>query len=213
MTISVGVLALQGAVREHLHMIKSCNARGIAIKKPAELSRVDALIIPGGESTTIGKLIVKYGFITPIKELYRKGVPLYGTCAGLILLASRVSKFPEAAGKDNSNGASKLPLMGLMDMEVRRNAYGRQRESFEAHLDIPKLGNQPFEGVFIRAPLIESVGSQVEVLARFEGKIVMAQAGRIVVTAFHPELTNDMRIHKYFLKMIEAVDCQQTKAN
>jgi len=194
-------------------MIKSCDAKGIAIKKPEELSRVDALIIPGGESTTIGKLIVKYGFITPIKELYRKGVPLYGTCAGLILLANRVSNSPEAAGKDNSNGANKLPLMGLVDMEVRRNAFGRQRESFEAYLDIPKLGNPPFKGVFIRAPLIDSVGPQAEVLARFEGKIVMAQAGRIVVTAFHPELTKDRRIHKYFLQMIETADCQQTKVN
>ena len=202
MTITIGVLALQGAVREHIYMIESSNANGIAIKKPEELSQIDGLIIPGGESTTIGKLLVKYDFIEPIKELFRKGIPVYGTCAGLILIAKRLVSRPLAAVETGGLGEAKLPLLGFMDIEVRRNAFGRQRESFEADLDIPELGAPPFRGVFIRAPWIESVGPDVRVMAKFEENIVMARAGKLVVTAFHPELTDDYRIHKYFIEMV-----------
>jgi 5'-phosphate synthase pdxT subunit len=153
--------------------------------------------MPGGESTTIGKLLVKYGFLEPIKELFKREVPIYGTCAGLILLAGSIAGQPRA---------STPPLLGLIDIEVRRNAFGRQRESFEADLNIPKLGPLPFRGVFIRAPWIESVGPNVEVMAKFEDKIVMAQEGKLLVTAFHPELTNDPRIHKYFIEMVAKVE-------
>jgi len=203
LTLNIGVLALQGAVREHIYMIKCCDANGIAIKRPEELTKVDALIIPGGESTTIGKLLVKYDFIEPIRQLFAQGTPIYGTCAGLILLASRITGSLENES-DNKN-ISKLvkpPLLGLMDIEVRRNAFGRQSESFEADLDISGIDGDPFRAVFIRAPWIESVGSKVKVMAEFDGKVVMAREGKLLVTAFHPELTNDPRIHAYFINMI-----------
>lgn len=203
MTLNVGVLALQGAVREHIYMIKCCDANGIAIKRPEELSAIDALIIPGGESTTIGKLLVKYNFIEPIKQLFARGIPIYGTCAGLILLASRI------AGQSGDNASNKNvtklvepPLLGLMDIEVRRNAFGRQCESYEADLNISGMDEDPFRAVFIRAPWIESVGPKVEVMAEFDGKIVMAREEKLLVTAFHPELTADHRIHAYFISMI-----------
>jgi len=186
----IGVLALQGAVREHLWMIEKCRVQAEPIKKPAELLGIDGLIIPGGESTTLGSLMVEYDFVRSVQDLYRQGLPIYGTCAGLILLAKRVI--------DGSQ-----PLLRLMDIEVRRNAFGRQRESFEADLEIPELGKKPFHGVFIRAPWIESVGPGVEVMARFDDKIVMAREDNLLATAFHPELTKDTRIHKYFIEMVK----------
>jgi len=210
LSIIVGVLALQGAVREHLRMIEACGAKGIAVKKSDQLSKIDALIIPGGESTTIGKLVIKYGFDAAIHELKRKEIPLYGTCAGLILLANRISNLSGATDKrEPGEKAAVPPLLGLIDIEVERNAFGRQRESFEADLEIPIIGSPSFRGVFIRAPRIESVGPNVEVLARFEEKIVMARMGKILVTAFHPELTNDHRIHKYFIQMIKTTASQR----
>lgn len=187
--LTVGVLALQGAVREHIYMIEKCGARGLAIKKPHELLQLDSLIIPGGESTTIGKLMVKYDFIDIIKELYEKGLPIYGTCAGLILLAKRITEGTQ-------------PLLSLMNIEAKRNAFGRQRESFEANLDIRELGEPPFKGVFIRAPWIESVWADVKVIAVLQGKVVMAREGRLLATAFHPELTDDIRIHRYFIEEV-----------
>ncbi len=187
---NIGVLSLQGAVREHIHMIESCGTRGTPIKRPDELFCIDALIIPGGESTTIGKLMLKYGFMDTIRQLCEEGMPVYGTCAGLILLAKKI--------KDGDR-----TWLGLMDVEVRRNAFGRQRESFETNLDIPDIGKDPFAGVFIRAPWVESIGKDVRVMSKFEDKIVMACQGRILVTAFHPELTGDNRIHNYFIEMIK----------
>lgn len=186
----IGVLALQGAVREHLQMIEQRGSKGCSIKKAEELAEIDGLIIPGGESTTIGKLIVKYGFTLPIWRLYQKKVPIYGTCAGLILLAKKITEGHQT-------------LLKLMDIEARRNAFGRQRESFEADLNISEIGQKPFRGVFIRAPWIESVGSGVTVMAHFDGKIVMARQKNLLVTAFHPELTGDERIHRYFIEMAE----------
>jgi len=188
--LNIGVLSLQGAVREHIQMIENSGAHGVSIKKPHELSKIDALIIPGGESTVIGKLMAKYGFDDAIKELYKDGMPIYGTCAGLILLAQKVV------------GGNKYTL-GLMNIEVRRNAFGRQKESFEADLEIPGIGKNPFTGIFIRAPWIELIGKDVHVMAKFKGKIVMAQEGRLLVTAFHPELTGDKRIHDYFIEMVK----------
>ena len=184
----IGVLALQGAVREHEAALAAAGARSKAIKWPAELAGVDGLIIPGGESTTIGKLMVKYGFIDAIRDFAASGKPVYGTCAGLIAVAKRITEGTAA-------------WLELMDVEARRNAFGRQQESFEAELNIPVLG-RPFTGVFIRAPWIEAVGPGVEVLAEHNDHIVMAREGNILVTAFHPELTDDIRVHEYFIEMV-----------
>jgi 5'-phosphate synthase pdxT subunit len=185
----VGVLALQGAVREHLELLRQCGTSAMPVKKPSDLALLDGLIIPGGESTTIGKLLVKYHFIEPIRELAERGIPIFGTCAGLILLAKRITEGSQ-------------PLLGLMDIEAKRNAFGRQRESFEADLSIPDLGEKPFRAVFIRAPWIESVGNGVQVMAEFNGKAIMARQNSLLVAAFHPELTDDVRIHRYFLDMV-----------
>lgn len=190
----IGVLALQGAVREHAAALRAAGADSIAVKWPADLAGVDGLIIPGGESTAIGKLMVKYGFIDAIRDFAAAGKPVYGTCAGLITVAKRITE-----GTD--------PWLALMDIEARRNAFGRQQESFEAELDIPCLG-APFTGVFIRAPWIESAGPGVAILAEYGGRKVMAREGSMLVTAFHPELTNDVRIHKYFLDMVRAQGTQ-----
>src|SRR3990170_915432 len=193
--LKVGVLALQGAVSEHLEMLKKCGAKGILIKKPGQLASVEALIIPGGESTTIGKLIRKYGFFEEIQKLVDRGVPVYGTCAGLILLAQKIT----GSAKDIV-GREQL-FFKFMNIEVKRNAFGRQKESFEIDLNVPELGPEPFRAVFIRAPWIEKVHDGVVTMAKFEDKVVMARQGKCLVTAFHPELTNDTRVHRYFLEM------------
>lgn len=162
----------------------------MAVKWPEELNDLDGLIIPGGESTTIGKLMVKYGFVSAIREAYEAGLAIYGTCAGLIMLAKRVSEGDQ-------------PLLALMDVEVKRNAFGRQVDSFEEDLRVRELGDEPFRAVFIRAPWIEkALASNVEVLAECRGRIVGARQGRLLATAFHPELTDDTRVHDYFLSMI-----------
>ena len=187
----VGVLALQGAFREHVHILQSLGVEAHEVRLPEQLAGVDGLIIPGGESTTIGKLAVAWGFLEPIRRLAAAGVPIWGTCAGMILMA-------------RETGGPGQPLLGLMDITVRRNAFGRQVDSFVEPIDIPALGDgqAPFPAVFIRAPWIERVGPGVEVLARLpEGPIVAARQGRLVVTAFHPELTDDRRFHRYFLEM------------
>ena len=185
----IGILALQGAVREHAKAVESAGGKAVYVKWPAELKGLDGLIIPGGESTTIGKLMVKYGFIEAIREFAAAGKPVYGTCAGLIAVAKRISEGSE-------------PWLELMDIEARRNAFGRQQESFEAELAVSGLDG-PFTGVFIRAPWIEKVGPDVEVMCEHEGRIVMAREGKVLVTAFHPELTDDNRVHRLFLDMLE----------
>lgn len=188
---TIGVLALQGAVREHLWMIERCGARGIPVKYPPELHLCQGLIIPGGESTTMGKLMTAYGFLEEIRALVESGVPLYGTCAGLIMMARRLVEGDQ-------------PLLGLMDITVRRNAFGRQVDSFETDLRLREVEKEerPFRAVFIRAPWIESVGPGVRVLGEFEGRAVMARQENMLVTAFHPELTDDRRVHSYFLQMV-----------
>jgi len=189
---NIGVLALQGAVREHLRMLEDCGARGIAVRYPAELQLCRGLIIPGGESTTIGKLMSAFGFIDEIRLLWREGVPVYGTCAGLILMAKRIAE----GGR---------PLLGLMDITARRNAFGRQVDSFETDLEMKGIAesNRPFRAVFIRAPWIDEAGPEVEVLGEFGGRVVAARQDGMLVTAFHPELTGDDRVHRYFLAMVE----------
>lgn len=190
---TVGVLALQGAVREHLRSLEDCGARGVALKYPSELSLCDGLIIPGGESTTIGRLMREYGFIEEIKRMADEGMPMYGTCAGLILMARRLTEGDQ-------------PLLGLMDVTVRRNAYGRQVDSFETDLLVEGIeeSERPFRAVFIRAPWIEEVGPGVKVLAVHRGRAVAASQKHMLVTAFHPELTSDLRIHRLFLRMVVA---------
>ncbi len=186
----IGVLALQGAVAEHIRILELCGAEVIPIKKPEEIDRIQALVIPGGESTTIGKLMVKYSFAKKIKDAHKQGMPIFGTCAGLVLVAKQLTE-------------GKQPLLGLIDIKVKRNAFGRQRESFEADLGIPELGTDSFPCVFIRSPWIEYTGPKVKVMSRFNNKVVMAREGNVLVSAFHPELTEDLRIHRYFVDMVK----------
>lgn len=185
----IGVLALQGAFREHEKMLRACgeDIETRQVRLPGQLEEIDGLVIPGGESTTMGKLMIEFGLLEPIRELGDRGVPIFGTCAGLIMLAKDIA-------------GSEQPRLGLMDISVERNAFGRQVESFEDDLDIPAIGEEPFRAVFIRAPYILSVESGVQVLARFGEKIVFARQGRLLAAAFHPELTGDARVHRYFLE-------------
>ncbi len=184
----VGVLALQGDVREHVDILQSLGADAPEVKKPYQLSEIDALILPGGESTTIAKMAVRFGMFDPLRSSIDDGLPVYGTCAGMILLASTISD-------------SDQPVIGALDVVVRRNAFGRQNESFEALVDVVGL-DSPFDGVFIRAPWIEKVGADVEVLATIDDHPVMVRQGRILATSFHPELTGDGRIHQMLLDLI-----------
>ena len=184
-----GVLGLQGDFREHLDTFQRLGTEAIDVRRPEQLDEVDALVIPGGESTTIGKLAEHYGFIPKLKERVSQGMSIWGTCAGAIFIARDVPGHPH-------------PLAELMDITVRRNAFGRQLDSFEADLDVPVLGAEPFHAVFIRAPLIERVGPGVEVLARLNDEtIVAARQANLLATSFHPELTHDGRFHEYFLKL------------
>lgn len=190
--VTIGVLALQGAVREHLTLLRACGGiQTVPVKKVHELTDLDGLVIPGGESTTIGQLMAEFGFFPAIREFAAKGKPVYGTCAGMILLAKDIA-------------GSAQPRLGFIDMVARRNGFGRQKESFETDLDIPALGEKPIRAVFIRAPYIESVKPGVEVLATYDGKIVAARQGQFLASAFHPELTDDTRFHQYFVDMVRA---------
>jgi len=184
-----GVLGLQGDFREHLDTFQRLGTEAIDVRRPEQLDEIDALVIPGGESTTIGKLAEHYGFIPKLRERVAQGMSIWGTCAGAIFIARDVPGHPH-------------PLAELMDITVRRNAFGRQLDSFEADLDVPALGAEPFHAVFIRAPLIERVGPDVEILSKLNGEtIVAARQGNLLATSFHPELTHDGRFHEYFLKL------------
>jgi 5'-phosphate synthase pdxT subunit len=187
---TIGVLALQGDVIEHLKVLRGLGVEAVEVRTPDDLARVDGLIIPGGESTTIGKLAVTYGLDRAIPARVKAGMPVYGTCAGMIALSK------EARGGEP-------PLLRLMNIAVRRNAYGRQVDSFETDLEVPALGGRPLHAVFIRAPMIEDVGGDVEVLASLGGRPVLARQGNMLVSAFHPELTDDDRVHRYFVKMVK----------
>ena len=193
---TVGVLALQGAFIEHVHKLRSLGVEAREVRLPADLEGVDALIIPGGESTTIGKLIDRFALREPILRLAAEGKPIWGTCAGMILLAREV---------DPDTQAREQPLLGLMDVVIRRNAFGSQLDSFETTLDIPILGDEPVPVVFIRAPIVSSIGPGVEVLARLpDGRPVAVRQGNLVATAFHPELTGDNRFHAWFAALAGA---------
>ena len=189
--MKIGVLALQGDFAEHVVMLGRLGVETVEVRLPQQLAPLDGLIIPGGESTTIGKLATAYALMDPLREfgLYK---PIWGTCAGAIFLSKDVRR--------------DQPLLGLMDITVERNAFGRQVDSFETDLDVPELdmGSIPFHAVFIRAPLIESVGPQVEVLSRLpDGRIVAARQDHLLATSFHPELTSDTRFHEYFLSLAD----------
>jgi pyridoxal 5'-phosphate synthase pdxT subunit len=187
--LAIGVLALQGDFREHRVMLERLGAATREVRRPGDLVGLDGLVVPGGESTTMSKLMAGYGLTGPIAAFHHGGGALYGTCAGLIVLAGgTVEGFP--------------PTLGLIDVVARRNAFGRQVRSFETDLHVPAVGAAPVRAVFIRAPWIESAGPGVEVLGSCEGHAVAARQGRVLVTAFHPELTDDTRLHELFITMV-----------
>jgi 5'-phosphate synthase pdxT subunit len=190
--MDIGILSLQGAFAEHADMLAAVGVRPMLVRLPEHLDGLSGLILPGGESTTMRKLVDRWGLRDPILDLARRGVPMLGTCAGMILLASRISDGDE-------------PVFPLIDMTVRRNAFGRQLDSFETDVDVPVLGDAPVHGVFIRAPLVESVGPTVDVLARLgDGSAVAARQGNAIATAFHPELAGEPRFHRLLATMAGA---------
>lgn len=186
----IGVLALQGAFAEHIASLQKLNAEALAIRSIQDLEGLDGLIIPGGESTTIGRLMMPYGFIETLRKLHQTDFPIFGTCAGMILLAKTILD-------------SDASTIGAVDIKIKRNAFGRQVNSFETSLSIPAFGEVSFPAIFIRAPIIVDTGPEVKILANLpEGTPVVAQQGNSLVSAFHPELTSDLRFHAYFLDII-----------
>jgi 5'-phosphate synthase pdxT subunit len=197
--LTIGVLALQGAFLEHIKMLRQLGAKAVEIRKAEQLATIDGLIIPGGESTTMGLIAERWGLVEPLRQWVHGGHPTWGTCAGMILLAER------ASGQKQGG----QPLLGGLDVTVNRNYFGRQTESFETTLSAPQLGDTPVHAVFIRAPAITAVGEKTEVLATYHTPtgadvIVAARQGPILATAFHPELTADLRWHQFFLQMVQA---------
>ncbi len=188
--VTVGVLALQGDVRSHVRRLSSLGAQGLPVKRPEQLDGLDALIVPGGESTTISMLAQRWGLLEPIRALIGEGLPVFGSCAGMIMLADTV-----LGGRPDQ-----LPFGGI-DMVVRRNAFGRQVDSFEADVEVSGIAGGPMRAIFIRAPWVESVGDDVGVLAAVDDRIVAVRQGSLLATSFHPELTGDLRLHEYFLHL------------
>ncbi len=187
--MKIGVLALQGAFIEHEKTLRKLGVEAVEVRLPKDLDDLDGLIIPGGESTTIGKLAVEYGLIEPLRQ-FAKAKPTWGTCAGMIFLAKDI-------------GIDRQPILGVMDITVNRNAFGRQVDSFEVDLPISGLGEEPFHAVFIRAPVVTGVGKGVNIIAQLEdGKIVGVESGHLLATAFHPELTDDNRLHQHFVELV-----------
>jgi pyridoxal 5'-phosphate synthase pdxT subunit len=194
------VLALQGDVREHERALRAAGAEPVRVRRPDELGGLDGIVLPGGESTTLWKLSVAFDLFEPLRKAVQAGLPAFGSCAGMIMLADRLE-----------GGIPGQLTFGGVDMTVRRNAFGRQVESFETDLDIDGIEGDgpPFRAVFIRAPWVESVGDQVEVLARQAGRIVAVRQGGVLATAFHPELTRDPRLHELFVKVVRAQTAQE----
>ena len=189
----IGVLALQGDVREHLAALAAAGAEARTVRRPEELDGVEGLVIPGGESTTMSKLAALFGMLEPLRTRVRAGMPVYGTCAGMIMMADKI--LDPRSGQETVGG---------IDMIVRRNAFGRQNESFEAAVEVAGIDGGPVEGVFIRAPWVESVGAEVQVLAEYGGHVVAVRQGNALATSFHPELTGDHRLHRFFGDMVRS---------
>jgi 5'-phosphate synthase pdxT subunit len=187
--MKIGVLALQGAFAEHIKVLTDLNVEAVPIRLPSDLDGLNALIIPGGESTTISKLLVDFSLKEPVRNLIQQGLPVFGTCAGMILLAKKVV-------------GAEVETLGLMDIEIKRNAFGRQVESFEADLPVTALGDKTFRGVFIRAPIVQKVEASVEILCQINNRAVAVRQEKKLACAFHPELTDDLRFHKYFLNLV-----------
>lgn len=198
----IGVLAVQGDVREHVHALECLRVQAITVRRPHELDELDGIVIPGGESTVMDKLVRAFGLQGPLRDRITAGMPAYGSCAGMIMLADRVT-----------DATADQQTLGGMDITVRRNAFGRQVDSFEADLSVPAIRDgvaEPLRAVFIRAPWVEDVGADIEVLARVPesaegaaaGKVVMARQGSLLVTSFHPEVTGDLRVHEYFVDLV-----------
>jgi 5'-phosphate synthase pdxT subunit len=203
----IGVLALQGDVREHLAALEAQGARAVAVRRPDELDAVDGLVLPGGESTTIVKLAARFGLLEPLRAAVGEGLPVYGSCAGMILLADRILDAPPDQ-----------ETIGGLDVTVRRNAFGRQVDSFESELDMTGLDGGPLRAVFIRAPWVEKAGAGVEVLGRVvggaaDGRIVAVRQGNLVATSFHPELTGDRRVHALFVEIVRRHLAEQAGAD
>ncbi len=190
----IAVVAMQGDFAKHIQMLTELGADAFGARLPQDIERADGVILPGGESTAIGKLLARYGVDDAIKAAHAEGKPIYGTCAGLILLSKSVTADTSERGGQ--------PTLGLLNAVVARNAFGRQVDSFEASLDVPELGPEPLGAVFIRAPYIVEAGPDVEVLARHNGKIVFVRQGNVLGSAFHPELAGDDRVHRLFLAMV-----------
>jgi 5'-phosphate synthase pdxT subunit len=188
--MKIGVLALQGDFIEHEQMVRQLGAEVVEVRLPRDLDGLDGVIMPGGESTTFAKLAVRFDLMEPLRQFAKQGKAVWGTCAGLIFLAKDIGR--------------NQPTLGLMDVKVKRNAFGRQADSFTISLNLPVIDDGPFPGVFIRAPIIESVGPDVQALCKLDdGSIVAARQGNMLVTSFHPELTQDTRLHAYFLSMAD----------
>lgn len=190
----IGILAFQGDFREHALAVERLDAESRLVRLPRDLEGVDGLILPGGESTVMGKLMIAYDVVEPLRSLLAEGMPAWGTCAGMILLS-----------RATDNALAGQPLLASINMRTRRNAFGAQRESFETMLNVPAIGPEPYHAVFIRGPIVEEVGEGVEVLARIdapEPNIVAVRQNRLLATAFHPEMTGDLRFHEYFLGMV-----------
>jgi 5'-phosphate synthase pdxT subunit len=187
--MKIGVLALQGAFAEHIKVLTDLNIEAVPIRLPTDLVGLRALIVPGGESTSISKLLEDYSLKEPVKNLIQQGLPVLGTCAGMVLLAKKIA-------------GSEVETLGVMDIEIKRNAFGRQVDSFEADLPVPALGDKTFRGIFIRAPIIQKIEAGVEILCEINNKAVAVKQGKMLACAFHPELTDDLRFHRYFLNLI-----------
>ncbi|MEP7159210.1 MAG: pyridoxal 5'-phosphate synthase glutaminase subunit PdxT [Chloroflexota bacterium] len=185
----IGVLAVQGAFAEHISLLRELGVDAVAVRLPRDMEGLSGLILPGGESTAMRKLIDRWGLREPMLDLARRGAPLFGTCAGMILLSKEISD-------------GDAPVLPLLDITVKRNAFGRQLESFESELDVPVLGDRPVHAVFIRAPIVERVGEDVDVLAQLEdGRVVAVRKGNVIATAFHPELAGEKRFHRLVTTM------------
>ncbi|TDC70454.1 pyridoxal 5'-phosphate synthase glutaminase subunit PdxT [Actinomadura sp. GC306] len=200
---TIGVLALQGDVREHVRALEAAGARTLNVRRPDELERVDGLVLPGGESTTMWRLARSFELLEPLRKRIEAGLPAYGSCAGMIMLADRIV-----------DGAPGQETVGGIDMTVRRNAFGRQVDSFESDVPLTGMGDTPYHAVFIRAPWVESVGDGVEIIGRADGgpnagRIVAVRQGRLMATAFHPELTGDFRVHHYFADLVRRTTVEE----